>query len=43
MANEEIEAYNLDEVSVIKSPPSYRDVKSNVDWEATQYVSSRQL
>ena len=42
-AKEVIEAYHLDEVRVIKSLVSCRDVKSSADWEATQYVSSSQL
>ena len=36
--NELIEAYNLDEGCVIKSPQSCRDVKSGACWEATQYL-----
>ena len=40
--NEVVEEYNIDEVEVIKSPASRRDVKSSVDWEATQYISSSQ-
>ena len=42
-ANEVMEAYNLYEVWVIKSPPLCLDVKSSADWETTQYVSSSQL
>ena len=42
-AKEVIETYHLDEVCVIKSPPSCRDVKSSADWEDTQYVSSSKL
>ena len=34
--NEVIEAYNLDEVLVIKCPQSCHNIKSGACWEATQ-------
>ena len=37
-ANEVIEAYHLDDVWVIKCPQSFRDIKSGICWEATQYL-----
>ena len=41
--NELMEAYHIDEVRVIKNPPSCHEAKSSTDWETTQYVSSRQV
>ena len=42
-ADEVIEAYHLDDVLVIKSPTSCRDVKLRAGWEETLYVSSIKL
>ena len=41
-ANEVVETYHFDEVWVIKSLVSFRDVKLSVYWESTKYVSSTQ-
>ena len=38
LANEVIEAYHLDEVSIIKCPQWCRVIKSGACWEATQYL-----
>ena len=43
MMNKLIEAYNLDDVKKIKSPPSCRDGKSSYYLKAIQYVSCSQL